>query len=316
MTYTLNFTVAMRVRMSWRHGGREQIRMAGPGTNIIAHVNTAWSRLKAVMRLAERPKASTALSSFILCIGTATIVALCAIALGRTLNDLYRDAIDRSRFESKEFAAVLAGQTSRSVEAINIVLEEIVRHSLPFSAARAKSPETYGYLRQKLAMLPAADVISIADANGNILSLTRSWPAPAVNIADRDYFKSARTEPQQTLVISEPAANRVTGTTTVYFAQRIDDDRGNFAGTVNVGVSPERLVDAHASDTQVDGRTLVLARRDGVVLAHSQTLSAVGSRFPAASPWHVAVSAVGGGYRSPGYFDKITRLVVVQPLKN
>lgn len=290
--------------------------MVGQCESIVARLRATWALLPRADNGRSRARASAVLASLFLCLGAATIVAICAFALGHTLSDLHRDAIDRSRFESKEFAAVLAGQTSRSVEAINIVLEEIVRHTLPFSESRAQATETFGYLRQKLAMLPAADVISIADANGNILNLTRTWPAPLVNIADRDYFRAAKREPQQTLIISEPAANRVTGTTIVYFSQRIDDDKGNFAGTVNIGVSPERLVDAHASDTQVDGRTLVLARRDGVVLAHSQSASAVGSWFPAKSPWHTAVAAGGGGYRSPGYFDKVTRLVVVQPLKN
>ena len=95
------------------------------------------------------------------------------------------------------------------------------------------------------------------------------------------------------MVISEPAANRVTGTATVYFAQRIEDEHGTFRGTVNVGVSPDRLLDAHAANAQVDGRSLVLARRDGVVLAHSQSPSAVGSRFPQGAPWYAAVASGG-----------------------
>jgi hypothetical protein len=60
-------------------------------------------------------------------VGSIAIAAICAVSLSATLATLYDDAIGRSKRESAEFAAVLAGQTSRSVEAINLVLEELAQ---------------------------------------------------------------------------------------------------------------------------------------------------------------------------------------------
>jgi len=122
------------------------------------------------------------------------IAAICAALLAATLAKLYADAIDRSKRESAEFAAVLAGQTSRSVEAINLMLEELVHRVTPragehnYDLSRYEDEETHLYLKQRLSRLHFADAITIVDANGRVINSTRAWPAPSFNISDRDYF--------------------------------------------------------------------------------------------------------------------------------
>lgn len=87
-------------------------------------------------------------------------------------------------------------------------------------------------------------------------------------------------------------------------------------GAVVVGARPDKLIDANAADAHVQGRTLVLARRDGVLLAHSQSPKSAGTRFPSSAPWYTLVAKGGGDYRSPGYFDGVARQIVVSPLKH
>src|SRR5438128_1964782 len=108
--------------------------------------------------------------------GSITIATICAIALSSTLSKLHDDAIDRSKRESAEFAAVLAGQTSRSVEAINLVLEELAHRvasrldQSDDTLAQFADQETHLYLKQRLSRLPFADVITIVNASGRIVS--------------------------------------------------------------------------------------------------------------------------------------------------
>jgi Diguanylate cyclase, GGDEF domain len=100
----------------------------------------------------------------------------------------------------------------------------------------------------------------------------------------------------------------------VFFARRAESSTGTFLGAVVVGARTDKLIDANATDAHVQGRTLVLAHQDGMLLAHSESPKSAGSQFPASSPWYALVANGGGDYRSPGYFDGIARQIVVRPL--
>jgi diguanylate cyclase (GGDEF)-like protein len=253
--------------------------------------------------------------------GTAAIAGMSAVALIQTLNKLHSDALQRSIQESTEFAAVLAGQTSRSVEAINIVLEEIVTRIKEGTANSEppenvlRSPETRDYLLERLARLPHADVVSIINKSGRIVSSTRPGPAPAVDLSDRDYFRAA-IEGTRNIEISAPVANRIAGKTVVYFSRHIESADGEILGVANVGLEPSHLIESHATSAHVQGRALVLFRRDGVVLSHSEVPEAAGTKIPQNLPWHNLVQAGGGDYRTRSIFDGVERLVVVKPLRD
>jgi diguanylate cyclase (GGDEF)-like protein len=261
----------------------------------------------------------TSPTTVIVVIGSLAIAAICAALLAATLAKLYSDAIDRSKRESAEFSAVLAGQTSRSVEAINLMLEELAHRITPRADEHGDglgsfgNEETHLYLKQRLERLPLADVIAIADANGKVVNSTRAWPVPIIDIADRDYFQTVKGGARH-LVISTPVPNRTAGDVLVFFAHRVESPSGTFLGTVVAGAKPAKLIDANAADAHVQGRTLVLVRRDGVLLAHSESPKSAGSRFPTSSPWFELVAKGGGDYRSPGYFDGVARQIVVRPL--
>lgn len=269
-----------------------------------------------VRRLAGRGPTSVV----VIVAGTGGIIAVCGIALVLTLQELRQDALQRSLEESSEFAAILAGQVSRSTEALNIVLEDISARArrtvgIDLRETDLATEQTHRELRSRLASLPAVDVITITDASGQLVNSTRSWPTPLVNISDRDYFQAIR-DGATGVVVSNPVANRVTAKTTVYFARRLENADGTFVGSVLIGCQPERLIDAEGRRDHVKGRTLTLIRGDGVLLSHSDAPQAVGTRFPAKALWFDAMAAGGGSYHSPGYFDGIARLIVVKPLAN
>src|ERR1041385_3985622 len=122
----------------------------------------------------------SAVGPLLLISGLIAIAGICALVLTATISKLYDDSIDRSKRESAEFAAVLAGQTSRSVEAINLVLEELAQRvaSRPDENGDAleqlADQETHNYLTQRLSRLPFADVITIVNSSGRIVSMTRA----------------------------------------------------------------------------------------------------------------------------------------------
>ena len=108
-------------------------------------------------------------------------------------------------------AAVLASQLSRSLASIDAELLEIKQSTKALdiddpSKLRAAlgRKETHDALRQQLVQLPHLFNIAIADQNGQLVVSTATSPTPVINIADRDYFKDARTRVDGQLTISVP----------------------------------------------------------------------------------------------------------------
>jgi hypothetical protein len=56
--------------------------------------------------------------------------------------------------------------------------------------AKLGGPDTFRMLRDKIQGLPAVDVATIVAINGDVINFSRSFPAPQINLGDRDYFKA------------------------------------------------------------------------------------------------------------------------------
>ena len=54
------------------------------------------------------------------------------------------------------------------------------------------------------------------DPDGNLLNFSRSWPIPNIQVADRDYFKALKADPNLETFISAPVPNRADGTWDIY----------------------------------------------------------------------------------------------------
>src|SRR5215510_6565970 len=127
------------------------------------------------------------------------LLGISASAVGWTIWELRSDAIRAAIAESGNIAAVLASQLSRSINGVDSVLLETKRASkdldidTPISFRTAFNRRTVrDALVDKLSRLPQAFNIAIADKDGQLTVSTAGWPAAAINIADRDYFKDAR----------------------------------------------------------------------------------------------------------------------------
>src|SRR5262249_43782252 len=148
--------------------------------------------------------------------------------------------------DSNSVATILAEQTARSVQAIDLTLTEMQARAL--SAARAsdtggggdfyrpvRSRGIHEFLKQRLSQLPQGGGMTLADRDGHLIASSRYWPVETVNVSDRDFFKYLKAHPITGLYVSVPVASRVTGQATVFFAKRLEGPDG-FAGLAIVGV--------------------------------------------------------------------------------
>jgi len=258
---------------------------------------------------------------------SAAAVLLLVIAVGSLGWAVWQLRVDARRDayeETGNLALVLAGQLSRFLQTIDVVLAETREDVLGVESGDANAWRRYvaaqttqEKLKAKLARIPQAFNIAVADANGQVLSSTASWPAPAISVADRDYFRSARAQERDDLAISSPIRNRVNGEVTIVFARGLKDAKGEFIGVAYVSVSRKYFEIIYDSIRSVRDLSFILALTNGTVLArHPQQNNDVsGQRMPEKSPWYDAIARGGGSFVTPGVFGGQARLASTRPLQ-
>ncbi len=250
------------------------------------------------------------------------LVGAAVLAIGLTIWSLRSDAIKDASNDAGNIATVLAEQTARSVQSIDIVLTELQERIATIGTTpseefyrRLRNADVYEILKERAARLPQATVITLAGKDGRVVSSSRSWPPPDVDLSDREFFQILRTSPDTKLYVGAPVASRVTGAQTIFFSKPVIGGAGDFAGAIIVGVELAYFRHIYDSITSLRHQSFLLLRKDGTVLVrHPDPEDRAGRKMPASSPWYRLAAGGGGYYRSPGYFDGIARFVAVRPL--
>lgn len=189
---------------------------------------------------------------------------------------LRQQAEDQWRADLSATSLMLAEYTSQSMTSAYLVLDDITdslntqRFASDADLKRATgSAATFHMLRDKASASPQLDVATIVDARGAVIVFSRSFPTPAINLADRDYFQQHLNNPNLGVYISKPVRNRGTGAWTFYISRRLNDPSGRFLGMVLVGISSQFFSELYARVHPGKAGTIGLFRRDFVQLAHA-----------------------------------------------
>jgi diguanylate cyclase (GGDEF)-like protein len=201
------------------------------------------------------------------------VLAAIAIAVG-----LHVSARQNAEREARRLAVVLAEQTARTLQAIDLVLADVIQDAdapatedaAHFRAALA-TPAIQRALRARVAGLPQAEAILAFAADGTALVSSREWPVPAINVADRAYFQAAREGTWRTPFLGEPHAARENGRRVFNVVHPVTSRSGAFLGVLVGSVDLDSIAGFHAAIGLPPGMGVALVRQDGVVL----------TRFPA-----------------------------------
>jgi signal transduction histidine kinase/ActR/RegA family two-component response regulator len=196
-----------------------------------------------------------------------------------------------------DLSLLLAEQTSQTMTSSQLVLDSIAESVDRLGARnpdelrdRASGEAVHQMLRDKISGLLQIDVASIVAANGDVINFTRSFPAPRINLADRDYFQRRRDDPAPGLDISAPVRNKGNGKWLFYLSHRLNDARGRFMGVVIVGVSVDQMTGlfGRLGVNLGAGAGINLRRRDFTLLARwPDSNEAVGTRHLGGSSFAV-----------------------------
>ena len=183
--------------------------------------------------------------------------------------------IETWRRQMSNLSLVLAEQTYQTMTSAQLALDSIAEHieAAPVrDAAELRSgmgtKAVFQVLRDKIAGLPQVDVATVVAANGDVINFTRSFPAPAINLSDRDYFKARRDNPALGFFVSLPVRNKGNGKWVFYLSRRLNDTHGQFAGLALVGISVDQFTDffERLARNLGEGAAITLYRGDYSVL--------------------------------------------------
>jgi hypothetical protein len=201
------------------------------------------------------------------------IIAVICVGAGIVVHEFRQRDLNE---EGRTLAAIdllLVQETEHTLQSVDLVLVNIsaklrtdgVLTAAAFAAQGAIA--THEMLKSRLIGIPQLDAISLISATGQLISFSRAFPAPNINVADRDYFRALKSEPSDTVFISTPVRNRDTGTWTIYVARRISGSSGAFLGLV-LGAIDRHYFENLYKDLQIGpGGAVSLWRRDRTLLA-------------------------------------------------
>ena len=169
------------------------------------------------------------------------IVAAATVTTTQTAPLRYSSRCDR---EADNLAIVLAAQTERSFQAVDLVMREVAAgvaaagiEDAAGLRARMGAIETHQLLVDRLHSLPQADGLSLVDDRGVVVNMARTWPTPRVDTSDRDYFAYWRDHADTGVFIGAPIVNRITGRWILTMTRRLNGPRGQFVGMTGFGAS-------------------------------------------------------------------------------
>src|SRR5450631_4188375 len=255
----------------------------------------------------------------------AGLLAAAVLAIGLTIWWLRSDEIGDATRDTGNLATVLAEQTNRAVQSIDLVMDEFQKR---LENLGARTQDNFGHLQQdkttynsltdSLSHLSQAALIALIDKNGRVVITTQKWPTPTIDLTNRDYFQHFKNNnDDKGIYVGKLVADHTTGLETIFFGKRINDSNNTFLGMIIVGVRVTYFQRIYNSITSLPDQTFLLLRNDGtVILRYPDPKNRGGEMMPKGSPWYRLVSQGGGAYRSPGYFDGKPLLVAVRPLSD
>jgi diguanylate cyclase (GGDEF)-like protein len=233
-------------------------------------------------------------------------------------------ALEEHRREMRSMGVVLAEQTSRYAQLIDLTVQDVQSRIATLNIANSadfqRQLEIQGihdYLAERLKNVPQADAIVVIDGNGQEVNGSRVWPIVPIDASDRDYYHYFKEHDDSGVFIGSLSKNRGTGKLSLFFARRINGPDSSFLGLVLAVVDIKYLIDFYQTAEEHEREAVTLLRRDGTMLIrYPNPETVIGVKLPQKSSWYARVAEGGGNYVTPGTLDGIPSLVSVHPLRD
>jgi signal transduction histidine kinase len=223
-------------------------------------------------------------------LGAIAAVVMCAVAV--VLSNLRLHEIEEAKRELSTLDLLLVEETERAMRSIDLILKNVREQIAATGVATADAlaadlgnSDTHKLLVSKIAGVPQIDALAIAAADGRVVSLSRAYPFPSVDISDRDYFIALRDSSADVAVLTRPVRSRVTGKEAMFLGRRLIGPRGDFIGIVLATIDLDYFDSHYEALRAGDRATVSLWHEDGVLITRFPPSpdARVGERPPFAS---------------------------------
>ncbi len=261
----------------------------------------------------------SALSRRLIVAGVALlVVAVAGTAL--TIQDQRAVTLDDATRNLARLGMAVAEQTSRSVQAVDLVLQtlqdQIAADHIDTEAAfksRLGTALQYEQLKIQTNNLPQSNAFSIADNTGKLVNLSRGWPLVPTDLSDRDYYLYFRDHDDPNVFVSHPVMNRGDGTWTFYLVRRINNPKGEFLGMVLGAVDLEYFEDFYRALTAGTDTVVTMTQQDGTYLTGYPAMAHI-ALPPTPGSWQDATERLPGARHPTTYISPDNQIVSTHPV--
>jgi diguanylate cyclase (GGDEF)-like protein len=255
------------------------------------------------------------------------ILLIAAITIGTTVmvGNFRERALNNSKRELENTVLLLARHFDQQLEDFGAIQEDLAGYvqssgidDSEHYRRRMSSRDIHLMLKSKIGALSYVGAVNLFDADGVLINSSSLWPVPAINVADRDYFKTFKSDPNSPSLLVEPVHSRVTGVWTTILARKLTGRNGELLGSISRGIEAVHFEKFFASLALGDGATISMFHQDGTLLArHPHVEAMIGRKFKPDPLRLRAQSQIGyGTIRLVSPIDGEDRLVSARSLTN
>jgi diguanylate cyclase (GGDEF)-like protein/PAS domain S-box-containing protein len=227
----------------------------------------------------------------LLILGGILLIAAIAIGTSFTIVSFRQRALLNSERELQNTVLLLARHFDRELDNFDGIQRDFVRRiqltgiGTPEAFSRQMSGENaHRALQTFISGSSKIARLNIFDANGQLINSSVSWPVPDINIADRDYFKQFKADPESPDVVIAPVRSRFAAGWTAVIARKIVGPDGAFLGIVSRGMSPTNFETFFESLALGEGAAISMLHRNGTMLARYPHIEAMIGRNLSGAP--------------------------------
>jgi len=203
----------------------------------------------------------------------AAVIFVCGVLLLSTALHVRWDkaqALAKNTEAMQTLAAALNSQAESTIRVADTVLTALISMHRSGGHGEANIRELNQVARTQIRDLGELDGLYMSDARGQYF-LATNGETQALNNADRVYFQHHQKGGGNELYIGQPVLGKTTGQWVITLSKGIYDDDGTFQGVALATLSVERFRTLYRSLPLGEQGIVVLAKRDGTILARSQS---------------------------------------------
>jgi diguanylate cyclase (GGDEF)-like protein len=272
-------------------------------------------------RLMRRSASTRPVVVLMLC--GAFLIALVVGTIALILSNLRDHAIAESKQQLLATATVLAKQSARDFEAIDLIEASLIEHMETLAVvsdevyARAMaSRDIHLMLNDRISGFPHIEGVTLVGADGTLINSSLAWPNPPVNVADQDYFKALKTNPALTSQLGRPVQDRRSGVWTISLARKFMGSNGEFLGLVVGTIKSQYFEELYRTLVRGPDESIALFRHDGVMLARYPHLDSLIDKPLSRGPLDEMMRSGGGVAQQFDVVDGSERLTAGARLAN